>query len=104
MIEFLACTMMFASVYGHPQNTSSGEWFDGKALTLALRDVKVPFGSWYYVTYKRKTITLRYIDRGPFVNKPRRRDADLSTLAAEMLEFPGLDFVKVCPIESYSRH
>lgn len=90
-----ACVWMFASVYSVPQATSSGEWFDGKKLTMALRDSTDPWGTWYFVSYKDKTVTVRYTDKGPFKNKPRRRDADLADNVAKLLNFPGLGFICV---------
>ncbi len=85
-----ACVWVAASVYSTPQATSSGEWFTGKELTIALRNATVPFGTWYFVSFKNKTVPVRYTDKGPFKGS---RHIDLSARVAKELKFPGLGFV-----------
>jgi rare lipoprotein A (peptidoglycan hydrolase) len=88
-----ACIWLYASQYGTPQATASGEPFTGKELTMALR--YLPIKRWYFVEYKGKTITVWANDRGPFV---KDRKADISFEVAKQLEFKGLDFICVRPI------
>jgi rare lipoprotein A len=83
--------MLWASIYGTPQNTASGEWFTGKDLTVAMLDTTVPYGTWVLIEYHGLTITARKTDYGPFI-PPRK--IDLSKHVAKMLKFPGRG--KVC--------
>lgn len=89
-----ACVMLIASVYGDPQQTSSGEYFTGKELTVALRnDTLAPLGSYIYVCYRNSCISARRTDTGPSI---KGRGIDLSKFLAKQLKFPGLG--KVCVI------
>lgn len=88
-----ACLWVFASVYGQPQPTASGEWFTGKQWTIALpfyHRKSIPFGTEFFLTYNNKTIPVRYTDTGPFI---KGRGADLSKAIANTLDFPGLGWV-----------
>ena len=60
-----------ASWYGHPYHgraASNGEIYDMEKLTAAHRTL--PFGTWVHVTNlaNNKSVDVRIIDRGPFVN------------------------------------
>ena len=80
-----ACVLALASTYGDPQTTGSGEYFDGKALTMATRNVNVPYGTWFFVTYGKVTVTVKKTDNGPFV---KNRDVDLSEYVSYLLGIP----------------
>lgn len=73
----------YASWYGEPQKTASGERFDKTALTAAHRTLA--FGTRVRVTNKRngKSVVVRINDRGPY--GPRRRIIDVSEAAARQL-------------------
>lgn len=78
-----------ASWYGEPYNgrrTSSGEIFDMQQLTAAHRSL--PFQTWVEVTDldNGKKVSVRIIDRGPFV---KGRVIDLSLAAARKIEMVG---------------
>ncbi len=72
--------------YGDAQKTASGEWFNGKEMTAAHRDL--PMGTIVRVTNQRngKSVELRINDRGPY-GKDRRRIIDVSKAAAKQLDF-----------------
>lgn len=74
----------YASWYGEPQMTASGERFDKHALTAAHRTL--PFGTRVRVTNTRngRSVVVRINDRGPY--GPRRRVIDVSEAAARKLE------------------
>jgi rare lipoprotein A len=89
-----------ASWYGEAYNgrrTSSGEIFDMQQLTAAHRSL--PFQTWVEVTDldNGKKVSVRIIDRGPFV---KGRIIDLSLAAARKIEMvgPGIARVKLTVI------
>ncbi len=89
-----------ASWYGEPyhgRRAANGEVFDMRALTAAHRTM--PFGTWLRVDNEsnRKSVNVRVIDRGPFV---QGRVIDLSRRAAEEISMigPGLAPVKLTVI------
>jgi len=89
-----------ASWYGEPyhgRRAANGEVFDMGALTAAHRTM--PFGTWLRVDNEtnRKSVNVRVIDRGPFV---QGRVIDLSRRAAEEISMigPGLAPVKLTVI------
>jgi rare lipoprotein A len=73
----------YASWYGEPQMTASGERFDPHALTAAHRTL--PMGTRVRVTNTRngKSVIVRINDRGPFSHA---RIIDLSEAAAKLLD------------------
>jgi rare lipoprotein A len=78
-----------ASWYGHPYHgraASNGEIYDMEKLTAAHRTL--PFGTWVHVTNlaNQKSVDVRIIDRGPFVNG---RVIDLSHAAAQAIDLIG---------------
>ncbi len=78
-----------ASWYGHPYHgrpAANGEIYDMEALTAAHRTL--PFGTWVRVVNlsNDKTVDVRIIDRGPFVEN---RIIDLSHAAAEAIALIG---------------
>lgn len=78
-----------ASWYGHPyhgRRAANGEVYDMEKLTAAHRTL--PFGTWLQVKNlsNDKTVTVRIIDRGPFVGG---RILDLSHAAAVSLDMVG---------------
>jgi rare lipoprotein A len=86
-----------ASWYGEPYNgrrAASGEIFDMEQLTAAHRSF--PFQTWVEVTDldNGKKVSVRIIDRGPFV---KGRVIDLSLAAARKIEMvgPGTAHVKL---------
>jgi len=86
-----------ASWYGHPyhgRQASNGEIYDMEKLTAAHRTL--PFGTWVRVTNltNAKTVDVRIIDRGPFVDG---RIIDLSHAAAQAIDMiaPGVAEVRV---------
>ena len=86
-----------ASWYGHPYHgraASNGEIYDMEKLTAAHRTL--PFGTWVHVTNltNNKSVDVRIIDRGPFVDG---RVIDLSHAAAQAIELigPGIAQVRV---------
>jgi rare lipoprotein A len=75
-----------ASWYGHPYHgraAANGEIYDMEKLTAAHRTL--PFGTWVRVTNlsNSKTVDVRIIDRGPFVDG---RIIDLSHAAARLVD------------------
>lgn len=86
-----------ASWYGHPyhgRQAADGEIYDMETLVAAHRTL--PFNTWVRVTNlsNSKTVNVRIIDRGPFVDG---RIIDLSHKAAQMVELigPGVTQVRV---------
>ena len=86
-----------ASWYGHPYHgraAANGEIYDMEKLTAAHRTL--PFGTWVRVTNltNNKTVDVRIIDRGPFVEG---RIIDLSRAAARAIDLigPGIAQVRV---------
>ena len=86
-----------ASWYGHPYHgrpAADGEIYDMETLVAAHRTL--PFNTWVRVENlaNRKTVDVRVIDRGPFVNN---RIIDLSHKAAQQIELigPGVANVKL---------
>lgn len=84
-----------ASWYGHPYHgraAANGETYDMEKLTAAHRTL--PFGTWVRVTNlgNSKSVEVRIIDRGPFVDG---RIIDLSHAAAEVIEMIGPGIAKV---------
>jgi rare lipoprotein A len=78
-----------ASWYGHPYHgrpAANGEIYDMEALTAAHRTL--PFGTWVRVVNltNDKTVDVRIIDRGPFVEN---RIIDLSHAAAVAVALIG---------------
>ena len=78
-----------ASWYGHPYHgraAANGEIYDMEKMTAAHRTM--PFNTWVRVTDmdNQKTVEVRIIDRGPFVEG---RIIDLSHAAARDLEMIG---------------
>lgn len=78
-----------ASWYGHPYHgraAADGEIYDMEKLTAAHRTL--PFGTWVRVTNlsNSKTVDVRIIDRGPFVDG---RIIDLSHAAAREIDMIG---------------
>jgi len=78
-----------ASWYGHPYHgraAANGEIYDMEKLTAAHRTL--PFGTWVRVTNLKndRTVEVRIIDRGPFVDG---RIIDVSHAAAQALELIG---------------
>jgi rare lipoprotein A len=96
-----------ASWYGHPYHgrpAANGEIYDMEALTAAHRTL--PFGTWVRVVNlsNDKTVDVRIIDRGPFVEN---RIIDLSHAAAVAIALIGpgvgrvrLDIISVPTIAS----
>ena len=84
-----------ASWYGHPYHgrpAANGEIYDMEALTAAHRTL--PFGTWVRVVNltNDKTVDVRIIDRGPFVEN---RIIDLSHAAAEAIALIGPGVARV---------
>ncbi len=78
-----------ASWYGHPYHgrpAADGEIYDMETLVAAHR--LMPFNTWLRVTNlaNGKTVNVRVIDRGPFVNG---RIIDLSKAAARQIDLLG---------------
>lgn len=78
-----------ASWYGHPYHgrpAANGEIYDMEAMTAAHRTL--PFGTWVRVVNlsNNKTVDVRIIDRGPFVE---HRIIDLSHAAAQAIGLIG---------------
>ncbi|HLG99156.1 MAG TPA: septal ring lytic transglycosylase RlpA family protein [Bryobacteraceae bacterium] len=78
-----------ASWYGHPYHgraAANGEIYDMEKLTAAHRTL--PFGTWVRVTNlsNGKSIDLRIIDRGPFIDG---RIVDISHAAAQAIDMIG---------------
>jgi rare lipoprotein A len=78
-----------ASWYGHPydgRQAANGEIYDMETLVAAHRTLA--FGTWVRVTNltNAKTVDVRIIDRGPFVDG---RIIDLSHAAAEKIDMVG---------------
>ena len=95
-----------ASWYGHPyhgRRAANGEIYDMETLVAAHKTL--PFQTWVRVRNltNDKTINVRIIDRGPFVNN---RIIDLSHLAAQKIDLvgPGVAQVELTilssPVES----
>jgi rare lipoprotein A len=90
-----------ASWYGNPyhgRQTANGEIYDMEKPTAAHRTL--PFNTWVRVenTISGKSVNVRIIDRGPFVDN---RIIDLSHAAAQQIELigPGTARVRVVVIE-----
>ena len=84
-----------ASWYGHPYHgrpAANGEIYDMEKLTAAHRTL--PFGTWVRVVNlsNDKTVDVRIIDRGPFVEG---RIIDLSHAAAEAIGLIGPGVARV---------
>jgi rare lipoprotein A len=84
-----------ASWYGHPYHgraAANGEIYDMEKLTAAHRTL--PFNTWVRVTNlsNNKTVDVRIIDRGPFIDG---RIIDLSHAAAQAIELIGPGVVEV---------
>ncbi len=86
-----------ASWYGHPYHgrpAADGEIYDMEKLTAAHRTL--PFNTWVRVENlnNRKTVEVRIIDRGPFVDG---RIIDLSHAAARQIDMigPGTAMVRM---------
>ncbi len=91
-----------ASWYGHPyhgRRAADGEIYDMETLVAAHRTM--PFQTWVRVRNlaNGKTVDVRIIDRGPFVNN---RIIDLSHAAAKEIELigPGIAQVELTVISS----
>ena len=90
-----------ASWYGYPyhgRKAADGEIYDMEKLTAAHRTL--PFNTWVRVENlaNRKTVDVRIIDRGPFVDG---RIIDLSHAAARQIELlgPGTGKVRLVVIK-----
>jgi len=86
-----------ASWYGHPYHgrpAANGEIYDMETLVAAHRTL--PFDTWVRVVNlnNRKSVEVRIIDRGPFVNG---RIIDLSHAAAKAIDLigPGVGPVRI---------
>lgn len=84
-----------ASWYGHPYHgrpAADGEIYDMEKLVAAHRTL--PFNTWVRVTNlnNSKTVDVRIIDRGPFVDG---RIIDLSHAAARAVDMIGTGVAKV---------
>jgi rare lipoprotein A len=84
-----------ASWYGHPyhgRRAANGEIYDMETLVAAHRTL--PFDTWLRVVNlsNQKSVEVRVIDRGPFVNG---RIIDLSHAAARQIELIGPGVAKV---------
>jgi rare lipoprotein A len=86
-----------ASWYGHPyhgRRAADGETYDMETLVAAHRTL--PFNTWVrvYNLSNNKTVDVRIIDRGPFVDG---RIIDLSHAAAQAIDMigPGIAQVRV---------
>jgi len=91
-----------ASWYGHPyhgRQAADGEIYDMETLVAAHRTL--PFQTWVRVrnVTNNKTVDVRIIDRGPFVNN---RIIDLSHAAAQQIELigPGVAQVELTVISA----
>jgi rare lipoprotein A len=83
--ELFACTVGFASWYGHPfhgQTTASGDTFNKYEMTAAHKTL--PFGTRLKVTNpeNNQSVVITINDRGPFT---AGRDLDLSKAAMKKL-------------------
>jgi len=77
-----------ASWYGpgfHGKKTASGQIFNRHALTAAHRTL--PFGSVVRVCHRKRCVTVRINDRGPFI---KGRSIDLSEAAARKIGCKGV--------------
>ena len=79
-----------ASWYGHPyhgRRAADGEIYDMETLVAAHRTL--PFNTWVrvYNLNNNKTVDVRIIDRGPFVDG---RIIDLSHAAAQAIDYDGV--------------
>ena len=90
-----------ASWYGHPyhgRQAADGEIYDMETMVAAHRTL--PFDTWVrvYDLDNNKTVEVRIIDRGPFVDG---RIIDLSHAAAKAIEMvgPGIAHVRMQVIE-----
>lgn len=90
-----------ASWYGYPYHgrmAANGEIYDMEKLTAAHRTL--PFNTWVRVEYlaNHKTVDVRIIDRGPFVDG---RIIDLSHAAARQIDLlgPGIGKVRLVVIQ-----
>jgi rare lipoprotein A len=84
-----------ASWYGHPyhgRRAADGETYDMETLVAAHRTL--PFNTWVrvYNLNNNKTVDVRIIDRGPFVDG---RIIDLSHAAAQAIEMIGTGIAQV---------
>jgi rare lipoprotein A len=84
-----------ASWYGHPyhgRQAADGEIYDMEKLVAAHRTL--PFNTWVRVTNlnNSRTVDVRIIDRGPFVDG---RIIDLSHAAAQAVEMIGTGIAQV---------
>ena len=84
-----------ASWYGvpyHGRQAANGELYDMNHLTAAHRTL--PFGTWVEVANlaNAKRVTVRIIDRGPFVHA---RVIDLSRAAAKQIDMIGSGTARV---------
>lgn len=84
-----------ASWYGHPyhgRQAADGEIYDMETLVAAHRTL--PFNTWVrvYNLQNNKTVDVRIIDRGPFVDG---RIIDLSHAAAEVIDMAIAGIAKV---------
>jgi len=84
-----------ASWYGHPyhgRRTADGETYDMETLVAAHRTL--PFNTWVrvYNLNNNKTVDVRIIDRGPFVDG---RIIDLSHAAAQSIDMIGTGIAQV---------
>ena len=84
-----------ASWYGHPYHgrpAADGEIYDMESFTGAHRTL--PFGTWVRVVNlsNQKTVDVRIIDRGPFVDG---RVIDLSHAAAQAIDLIGPGVARV---------
>lgn len=93
----LSTEVGLASWYGHPYHgraAADGEIYDMEKLTAAHRTL--PFNTWVRVTNlsNSKTVEVRIIDRGPFIEG---RIIDLSHAAAQAIELigPGVAQVRI---------
>lgn len=93
----LTTELGLASWYGHPYHgraAADGEIYDMEKLTAAHRTL--PFNTWVRVTNltNSKTVDVRIIDRGPFIDG---RIIDLSHAAAQAIELigPGVAQVRI---------
>jgi rare lipoprotein A len=84
-----------ASWYGHPyhgRRAADGETYDMETLVAAHRTL--PFNTWVrvYNLNNNKTVDVRIIDRGPFVDG---RIIDLSHAAAQAIDMIGTGIAQV---------